>query len=131
MSGRRLLSAWLPVGAWAALIFVASATPDLRFLSDEKMDLVVRKIGHVGVYGILALLAWRAIASTTNLRRPWPWALAMATLYAASDEFHQASVAGRSAAIADVALDAAGGVIAVGVVWLARSRWARHQAVRG
>lgn len=128
---RRLLSAWLPVGAWAALIFLASATPDLRFLPDQSADLVVRKIGHLGAYGILALLAWRAIASTTNLRPPWVWALVLGIVYAASDELHQASVAGRSAAVSDVALDAAGAVIAVGVVWLVQSQRARHQPVRG
>jgi hypothetical protein len=41
-------------------------------------------------------------------RRPWAWALALAVLYAASDELHQGFVAGRHAAAVDVGIGAAG-----------------------
>lgn len=119
---RRVLFAWLPVVAWAGLIYAASATPDLQFLPDPAVDFVVRKIGHAGVFGILALLLWRALAMTTAWRRPWAWALALTILYAVGDEYHQGFVGGRSAAAVDVAIDAAGAVIAVSVVLLVRSR---------
>ncbi len=56
---RSLLSGWLPVVAWTALIFALSAQPNLRFASDPGLDFVVRKLGHIGVFGILALLLWR------------------------------------------------------------------------
>jgi len=62
---RPLLSGWLPVIAWAGLIFAFSAQPNLRFASDEGLDFLVRKAGHMAVFGILALLLWRAMASTT------------------------------------------------------------------
>ena len=45
--------------AWAGLIFAFSAQPDLRFLEDEFFDFVLRKVGHAGVFGILALLGGR------------------------------------------------------------------------
>ena len=112
----RLALAWAPVGAWAALIFVASAQSDLVFVPDASLDLVVRKLGHAAVFGILALLLWRAIATTTRLRRPWAWALALAILYAISDELHQGGVPGRYPSPVDVAIDAAGALIAVGAV---------------
>jgi VanZ family protein len=119
---RAWLSGWVPALGWATLIFVASATPDLRILPDESLDFVVRKFGHMGVFGILALLAWRAVATTTAWRRPWAWALALTILYAAGDEIHQGFVGGRTAAAVDVAFDAAGALIAVSLVLLARSR---------
>lgn len=120
----RPTAAWLPVIAWAALIFVLSAQPNLRLVPDAGLDFLVRKAGHMGVFGILALLLWRALASTTAWRRPWPWAwaLALAVLYAISDELHQGFVAGRHESALDVGIDAAGALIAVAAVGIVRSR---------
>ena len=119
---RPLLSGWAPVGAWAALIFVLSAQPDLRFVPDAGLDFVVRKLGHMGVFGILALLSWRALAGTTAWRRPWAWAFALTVLYAASDELHQGFVAGRHLSAVDVGIDATGALIALATAALIRSR---------
>ena len=116
------VAAWLPVIGWAALIFAFSAQPNLRFVPDAGLDFVVRKAGHMGVFGILALLLWRAISGTTAWRRPWAWALALAVLYAATDEFHQGFVAGRHESAVDVGIDAAGAIIAVAAAGLLRSR---------
>ncbi len=119
---RPLLSGWAPVVGWAALIFVLSAQPDLRFVPDAGLDFVVRKLGHMGVFGILALLLWRALAGTTAWRRPWAWAFALAVLYAATDELHQGIVAGRHLSGLDVGFDAIGALIAVVAVGIIRSR---------
>ena len=107
--------AWAPVIAWAGLIFAASAQPDLVFLPDASLDFALRKIGHMAVFGILALLLWFAIARTTSVRRPWVWAIALAILYAATDEWHQAFVAGRHGSAVDVGIDAIGVLLAVAV----------------
>ena len=120
-SGRPLL-AWVPAIAWAGLIFAFSAQPNLRFVPDAGLDFLVRKAGHMGVFGILALLLWRAVAGTTSWRRPWAWALALAFLYAATDELHQGFAAGRHPSAVDVGIDAAGALIAVVAVGLIRSR---------
>jgi VanZ family protein len=119
--GRRV-AAWLPAIAWAGLIFALSAQPNLRFAADAGLDFVIRKAGHMGVYGILALLLWRALASMSAWRRPWAWALALAILYAITDEFHQGFVAGRHPSAVDVGIDAAGAAIAVLVAGLVRAR---------
>ena len=123
----RHVSSWLPVVAWAALIFALSAQPDLRFAPDLVLDLVIRKVGHMAIFGILALLLWRALATTTALRAPWAWALAITVLYAISDEIHQGFVAGRGASAVDVGFDAIGALLAVASasVLVARSRMAR------
>jgi VanZ family protein len=122
---RTWASGWVAAFGWAALIFVASATPDPRFLPDESLDFIVRKIGHMGVFGILALLIWRALVMTTAWRRPWAWAIVLAVVYAASDELHQAVVVRRHASVVDVGIDAAGALIAVSLAWLVRSRRSR------
>jgi VanZ family protein len=116
-----LLVGWLPVIAWAGLIFAFSAQPNLRFVPDQNLDFLVRKAGHMGVYGILALLLWHALAAPTTWRRPWAWALVLAVLYASTDEFHQGFVAGRHESALDVGIDAAGAIIAVVAVGIVRA----------
>jgi VanZ family protein len=101
----RLVSLWLPVAAWAALIFALSSVPS--FDSGVSWDTLLRKIAHVVEYAILGALLVRALA------RPMP-ALAAGVAYAATDEFHQHFVTGRQGSLVDVAIDAAG--VLVGVV---------------
>ena len=122
LTRRRLLAAWLPAIAWAGLIFAFSAQPNLRFVPDASLDFLVRKAGHMAVFGVLALLAWRGVAVTTRWQRPWAWALALAVLYAISDEFHQGFVAGRHPSPVDVGIDAAGALIAVVLAGVVRAR---------
>lgn len=76
----------------------------------------------MGVFGILALLTWRALAGTTAWRRPWAWAFALTVLCAASDELHQGFVAGRHPSATDVAIDATGALLALAAAGLSSSR---------
>ena len=117
-----MLRHWLPVAAWASLIFAFSAQADLRFLPDDAADFVLRKLGHMGIFGILALLVWRALAGTTAWRRPWAWALVVTVVYAASDEIHQGLVVGRHPSPVDVGIDAIGALVAVAAIAFLRSR---------
>jgi len=108
--------------AVAGLIFVISAQPNLTFVSDQTLDFFVRKAGHMGVFGILALLLWRAVSRTMAWRLPSAWALALAALYAVTDELHQGFVAGRHPSAVDVGIDALGALIALVVVGIIRAR---------
>jgi VanZ family protein len=109
-----LARAWLPVLAWAALIFGLSSVPDLG-TGLGSWDLVLRKLGHVAEYAVLGALLLRA------LRRPAP-AFALGVAYAASDELHQHFVPGRRGAPLDVLIDAVG--VALGLLaWRRLSRW--------
>jgi VanZ like family len=112
VAASRVLSAWLPVVAWAGLIFTLSSIPDLG-TGLGGWDLVLRKLAHGAEYAVLGVLLLRAIG------RPGT-AFALATLYAATDEIHQAFVPGRQASPVDLAIDAAGA--AVGIA-LATRRW--------
>jgi VanZ family protein len=113
MSMRTRSLFWLPVLAWAAFIFYLSAQPNLRFEQDATLDFIVRKLGHMGVFGVLALLLWWALSATTPLRPAWVWAAVVALAYAASDELHQGFTAGRHPAVTDVGIDGVGIGIAV------------------
>lgn len=124
---RRSVAEWLPSLAWAALIFAFSAQADLTFTPDEDLDFVVRKLGHMAIFGVLALLLWRALAATTTLRRPRAWALVLTVVYAITDELHQAFVPGRYASAGDVGIDAAGALIAVAIAGFVGVRWNRRR----
>jgi VanZ family protein len=114
----RTLSLWLPVLAWAGLIFGLSAIPSLS-TGLGTWDLVLRKCAHATEYAILAVLLWRA------LRRELA-ALALAVAYAATDEWHQTFVRGRHGSPVDVAIDAAGATLGlVLLLHVARPRLAR------
>jgi VanZ family protein len=100
----RLVSLWLPVAAWAALIFALSSVPSLD--SGLSWDTPLRKAAHLTEYVVLGALLLRA------LRRPVPaWLAGVA--YAASDEFHQHFVAGRNGNLIDLAIDAIGALLGV------------------
>jgi VanZ family protein len=107
-----LARAWLPVVAWAAVIFAFSSVPHLG-TGLGTWDLVLRKIAHTAEYAVLGALLTRATA------RP-ALAFGLGVLYAASDELHQTFVAGRHGSPVDVAIDAVG--VAIGVLLWRRLR---------
>ena len=114
MSAPRALSAWLPVVAWAAVIFVLSSVPSLSSGLGTG-DLVLRKIAHVSEYALLGALLLRALG------REVP-AFVAGIAYAITDEIHQHFVSGRHASPIDVAIDAAGLGLGMLLFQLARRR---------
>jgi VanZ family protein len=109
MARSRVLTVWLPVVAWAAVIFAFSSVPHLG-TGLGTWDTVLRKGAHVTEYAVLGALLYRAL---------WREAIALAAgiAYAATDELHQHFVQGRHASPVDVAIDAVG--VALGMlVWL-------------
>ena len=83
---QRLLAAWFPVVAWAAVIFALSSVPSLSS-GLGGWDLILRKGAHLTEYAILAVLLRRALG------RDLP-AFLVGVAYAASDELHQHFVRG-------------------------------------
>ena len=95
----------------------------------EKVDHPVRKTAHATEYAILGLLiAGAYIERGTSIRKgiliPW----GAATLYAATDEFHQLFVPGRSGQVSDVMLDSAGVLAGVLVLAAIRAAWRKADA---
>jgi len=142
---------WLPVVLWMGFIFAMSTSlgtaentsrfiePLLRWLMPHSppetiafAHFLIRKCGHFSEYAVLALLLWRAAgitlkpSSPTGILRVAGVALLVATAYAATDEFHQCFVPGRTPSLGDVLIDASGALAALAVVTLWRGR--RRQA---
>jgi VanZ family protein len=104
------LTAWLPVAVWAAVIFTLSSIPSLDS-GLGSWDAILRKLAHLVEYGVLGALLYRA------LRRE-PAAMAVGSLYAVTDEVHQAFVSGRQGSPLDWFIDTVG--VVAGVLLLSR-----------
>jgi VanZ family protein len=121
----RLAFAWVPVVAWAALIFALSSIPDLG-TGLGGWDLVLRKAAHLAEYAVLGALLARALCGTVA---GWAWLSWVAgTAYAASDELHQSFVPGRQASALDLAIDTVGAAIGVLAVRLVHASGSRRAA---
>ena len=111
----KLAGLWGPVVAYMALIFLLSAQPQPP-LPPQITD----KQGHsIGYFG-LAVTVSRAVAGGLVSGTTLPVAAAawtIATAYAATDEWHQSFVPGRSADVHDWYADAAGALLGAGVCW--------------
>lgn len=112
---------FLPPLALMAVIFVLSAQPDLS-TGLGFWDLVLRKLAHMSVFGLLTLLWFRALGPSTA--RAVPVAVAISFLYAISDEYHQTFVSGRSGSPIDVGIDAIGIAVATLLVYSRSFEWA-------
>jgi VanZ family protein len=116
-SVRSAVSRFAPPLALMALIFVLSAQPDLNS-GLGTLDMVLRKLAHMIEFGLLWWLWWRALGF-----RQAGAAVAIALLYAASDEVHQHFVEGRHGSVLDWCIDAAGvGLAGLAVVLHERRR---------
>lgn len=110
----RVLTVWLPVFAWAAVIFVLSSIPSLS-TGLGTWDTILRKAAHISEFAVLGALLYRALEREAS-------ALAAGIAYAATDELHQHFVSGRIGSVVDVAFDALG--VAAGMLaWL----WVRER----
>jgi len=126
----------LPVVLWLFSIFFFSTdpfsqnetskiiVPVLVFLfptiSHEQTDfwhLVIRKLGHVTEYAVLATLAYRCFKSEPiSLSDTRVRTILFVVLAALMDEWHQSFTAFRDASIMDVGYDCLGGVWALGLI---------------
>ena len=123
----RFLSLWGPVGAWMAVVFVASAQSDVGVVGR-----VPDWITHPIAYCILGLLVSRATSG--GLGRPLVGGealliVALCTLYGVGDEFHQWFVPGRDASAWDVVKDCVGSSLAV-ALWVVFNPGFRPRAWR-
>lgn len=116
------LARWLAVLFWMMLIFAFSAQSQLPTAPQPWLDFFFKKSAHFMVFGMLAVLFWRALRWSG---RGWQWAWLCTVAYACSDEWHQSFVAGRHPQVTDVMIDACGAAVLLLLVgWL----WHRAQA---
>ncbi len=81
----------------------------------ESLQFYVRKAAHAAEFAILGFLAFLTFISYVNLRffTRCFWAFAVSAIYAASDEFHQRFVVGRSCELRDFLIDASAVFVAI------------------
>lgn len=82
-------------------------TPEEQLSFAEKIDHGVRKTAHATEYAVLAMLLCGVFLAVDD-RRKWYLSWIIATMYAATDEFHQIFVPGRDGNVVDVCIDSAG-----------------------
>jgi VanZ family protein len=137
---QRFLKYWLPVLIWLGFIVVGSTdlmsaehtsriiAPLLRWLKPDisaeaiaQVQFVIRKLGHITEYAILAMLLWRLLRLGTNLQMKM--SILFITVWtgcailAATDEFHQSFVPSRTASPIDVMIDICGAIVGLAICW--------------
>ncbi|MCQ2507339.1 MAG: VanZ family protein [Dorea sp.] len=105
--------------------------PDTQYAFAKRIDHPVRKCAHATEYAILGILY---LLTLSHWPRPQgrffclaAWLLASS--YAATDEFHQTFVPGRSGQISDVILDSAGCLAGLLGIYLLQLLWAKIKNV--
>ena len=114
----RLAVTWGPPICWMALLFALSSLPGTDVGLSPYYAWVLRKCAHCAGYAILGALVYRALARTG-----WPLgagtgvaSVALAGIYAFTDERHQLYVPARTGTWLDVGIDLAGATFAAVLV---------------
>ncbi|MBQ1412201.1 MAG: VanZ family protein [Clostridia bacterium] len=137
----RRTAAWLCLtGLWMVVIFLFSAqnaddssdtsgrvlsflcglfgyvpTEDLK----ETLSFLVRKAAHMTEFGILGVLWLRTLReSFGDFYWRYPAAFILASVYAATDEYHQLFVEGRAGQVTDWLIDSAGIWLWLTAAWI-------------
>jgi VanZ family protein len=107
---------WAPVVIYMALIFAGSSASHPPAVGVGIPDKVVHAVVYAGLGALLVRALSLGWIRPVTARIAWQAAI-VATLYGASDEFHQALVPGREVEALDLAADAVGAALAAGALW--------------
>ena len=107
-----LLFYWIPVIAWAIVIFSFSGKSTYAVSVVQWQDFILKKSMHVIEYAIFTMLLYRAIKkSGMSVKKALAVAAVTAIIYGATDEFHQSFTPGREPKVRDVFFDGMGSVL--------------------
>jgi VanZ family protein len=108
------INAWLPVILWAALIFRFSSGTIPLASAVHWQDFLVKKTGHILLFGALAVLIYRGLRMEgVSRKRSAIYAVISAILYGATDEYHQMYTQGRESHMRDVFIDGGGATLII------------------
>ncbi|MFQ5407475.1 MAG: VanZ family protein [Anaerolineales bacterium] len=110
---RGWLHRWASAIVVMAAIFGFSAIPKGTLIPDfDVWDFVIKKSAHAIIYAILANTYLRGLTGGRQVKRSDViLSLALAAIYAFSDETHQKFVPGREGSLRDVGIDVLGAVL--------------------
>lgn len=100
-------------------IFRVHLTEEQRHLISGSMELPVRKMAHMAEYGLLLATIYIPVEINFSIKRNRKaiYSAGVAVLYAASDEFHQLFVPGRSGKVTDVLIDSVGIIVSLLILY--------------
>jgi VanZ family protein len=120
---------------WMLMIFTATQLPYFKGENTENaihhtlflgthfdikfLNFLVRKLTHVTVFGILAVLFYKSF-QTLRFRFILSWLFT--SFYALSDEWHQSFVPGREASYKDVLLDFVAALFVLSFIYFMKKR---------
>ncbi len=112
--------------AYAGIIFLLSSLTGSEVGQLPTSDLIMHGMEYAG-FGFL-LYWWRSNGLKTNedRLRPFFQAVIIGSIYAATDEFHQGFVPGRTPDIRDWSADTIGLMLGAGLFILTRFVWQRR-----
>ncbi len=112
---------------WMGLIFWLSSQSTLPSVSQPLLDVLIKKTGHMVLFGILAFLWYRALRGKgMDDSRARRWAFFLTVGYAVIDEVHQGFVPGRGPRVTDVFIDGVGAAFSLRV----QQRWGEVLGLR-
>jgi len=106
---------------WMSLIFYLSSIPGDELGPDILIVNLIKKTGHVIIFGVLAALylstfqGRKTLVDTRSVL--FLLSLFLTVLYAVSDEYHQTFTPGRHSSGYDVIIDACGAVTLLGLLF--------------
>ncbi len=128
---------WIPVILWMLVIFLFSSQhatesselsgsitewvisliskyPLVDVLGEDLLHTLIRKCAHLTIYLILGVMVCRSFSNEglSQCQRTII-ALTICAIYAATDEFHQLHIPGRSGQFTDVLIDSCGAFIGI------------------
>lgn len=114
----RFINLWIPPILWAALIFKFSSGT-VPIVSDVGwQDFTLKKIGHVLLFGVLAVLIYRGlIGDGMGRKKAAIYSTILAIFYGATDEFHQMFTQGRESTVRDIIIDGVGAGILIYIIY--------------
>lgn len=133
MANRRLVIKYIFVAVWMLVIFLMSnEVADASSLRSGEivrtiqaigisapegvLTFLVRKAAHISAYFVLGVLIYNLLREyRLHIKHLIIASIALAMLYACTDEIHQTFVPGRSGEVRDVLIDTAGAAAGVGM----------------
>lgn len=89
-------------------------------VDQQLLTFLVRKGAHIFAYFVLGILTFNALRrinlSRFKFNRPAVLSIIVCALYAASDEFHQLFISGRSGEIRDIMIDSCAAIVGVFII---------------
>ena len=101
-------------------VFVEQLRHIAPSVDQQLLTFLVRKGAHIFAYFVLGILMfntlWRVDLSKFKFNYPVGLSIIVCALYAASDEFHQLFISGRSGEIRDIIIDSCAATVGVFII---------------